>query len=213
MTDNQLWAELALDQVADNLRNGTVQPESTVVHDTTHYHAHSTMKVVDLDVSQQEAETPAITESLTETETAAATVPPTASQTSQPPRRVIVNGPAVEIGRIPVVRVRLDTLDEATQQESQENKTTEADEAQSTNAQPEEGARQTTPQTKKAKKKVSVHGLALAQFKKRSKIGHGWDAWAEQGCFGSHADGSDRASVGASGTRPETRSGDRTAQG
>jgi hypothetical protein len=28
MTDNQLWAELALDQVADNLRNGTVKPES-----------------------------------------------------------------------------------------------------------------------------------------------------------------------------------------
>ncbi len=164
MTDNQLWAELALDQVADNLRNGTVQPESTVVHDTTHYHAHSTMKVVDLDVSQQEAETQAITEALTETETAAATVPPTASQTSQPPRRVIVNGPAVEIGRIPVVRVRLDTLDEATQQESQENKTTEADEAQSTNAQPEEGARQTTPQTKKAKKKK--------QAKKKKRKSH-----------------------------------------
>jgi len=149
MTDNQLWAELALDQVADNLRNGTVQPESTVVHDTTHYHAYSTMKVVDLDVSRQEAETQEITEAATETEREAAAKPATESQTSQPPQRVIVNGPAVEIGRIPVVRVPLETLDEATQQESRKNK---AAEAQSPNAQPEEGVRKTRTQTKKAEK-------------------------------------------------------------
>jgi hypothetical protein len=55
MTGNGLWAELALDQVADNLRNGTVQPESTIVHDTTHYHAYSAMKVVELDPTVAEA--------------------------------------------------------------------------------------------------------------------------------------------------------------
>jgi hypothetical protein len=49
LTDNGLWAELALDQVADNLRSGVVRTESTVVHDTTHYHAYSAMKVVELD--------------------------------------------------------------------------------------------------------------------------------------------------------------------
>ena len=63
MTDNGLWAELALDQVADNLRNGTVRAESTVVHDTTHYHAYSSMKVVELDpaVAQTQATTEAQT--------------------------------------------------------------------------------------------------------------------------------------------------------
>ena len=44
MTENGLWAEVALDQVADNLRSGTMQAESTVVHDTTHYHAYSAIK-------------------------------------------------------------------------------------------------------------------------------------------------------------------------
>ena len=51
MTENGLWSKLALDQVADNLRNGTVRAESTLVHDTTDYHAYSTMKVVELDPS------------------------------------------------------------------------------------------------------------------------------------------------------------------
>ena len=136
MTDNQLWAELALDQVADNLRNGTVKPESTVVHDTTHYHAYSTMKVVDLDSSQQEAKAEATTE----------------SQTSQPPHRVTVNGSAVEVARVGVIRVPLDTLDEAAQQAYRENKAAEAAEAPSTKTQPEEDARKTKPHATKKKK-------------------------------------------------------------
>jgi hypothetical protein len=129
-----------------------VQSESTVVHDTTHYHAHSTMKVVDLDVSQQAAETQAISETATETETEAATEPPTESQTSQQPKRVIVNGPAVEIARVAVIRVPLDTLDEATQQAYRENNAAEAAEVQSTDTQPEEDARKTKTKAKKAKK-------------------------------------------------------------
>lgn len=52
MTQNGLWAEAALDRVADNLRDGTVRVESTLVHDTTHYLAYSSMRVIDLpDVS------------------------------------------------------------------------------------------------------------------------------------------------------------------
>ena len=145
MTENELWAELALDQVADNLRNGTVQAESTLVHDTTHYHAYSTMKVVGLDSPQQE----------TETATEAATEPHAASRTSQQPQRVTVGGSAVEIGRVPVVRVPLDTLEEQTQQEYLKNKAAEAAGEQSTdtpsaNAQPQKDAPKA--KTKKAKK-------------------------------------------------------------
>jgi len=43
-----LWGEVALDRVADNLRDGTVRVESTLVHDTTHYLAYSSMRVIDL---------------------------------------------------------------------------------------------------------------------------------------------------------------------
>lgn len=48
MTQNGLWGEAALDRVAANLRDGTVQVESTVVHDTTHYRAYSAMQVIEL---------------------------------------------------------------------------------------------------------------------------------------------------------------------
>jgi hypothetical protein len=48
MTQNGLWGEAALDRVAANLRDGTVQVEATVVHDTTHYRAYSAMQVIEL---------------------------------------------------------------------------------------------------------------------------------------------------------------------
>lgn len=48
MTQNGLWGEIALDRVAANLRDGTVRVESTLVHDTTHYLAYSSMRVIDL---------------------------------------------------------------------------------------------------------------------------------------------------------------------
>jgi len=142
MTESQLWAELALDQVAGNLRKGTVQAESTVVHDTTHYHAYSTMKVVDLDSPQQAPETADV----------ATTEPQAASQTSRQPQRVTVDGPAVEIARVPVVRVPLATLDEQSQEEYRTNKASEEPltDTQSAHAQPKGDAPKT--KTKRAKK-------------------------------------------------------------
>ena len=48
MTDNGSWGDVAVDQVARNLKSGCVQVESIVVHDTTHYPAYSSMQVVEL---------------------------------------------------------------------------------------------------------------------------------------------------------------------
>jgi len=48
MTDNGLWGDVAVDQVARNLKSGCIQVESTLVHDTTHYRAYSGMQVVEL---------------------------------------------------------------------------------------------------------------------------------------------------------------------
>jgi hypothetical protein len=48
MTTNGLWGELALDRVAANLREGNIKTESTLVHDTTHYHAYSSIQVIEL---------------------------------------------------------------------------------------------------------------------------------------------------------------------
>lgn len=103
MTDSGLWAELALGRVADNLRNGVVKAESTVVHDTTHYHAYSQMKVVEPAPS---AAPPA---------TAASAEPESAASTE--PASVTVGGPSVAVGRIQVKRVPLHTLCEAAQAE------------------------------------------------------------------------------------------------
>lgn len=89
MTEHGLWEELALRRVAENLRSGVIQPESTVVHDTTHYHAHSQMKVVDVDRNAAPSET--------------TTTPP--SQDAEAIKRVTLNGPAVTIGRVQVKRV------------------------------------------------------------------------------------------------------------
>ena len=148
MTENGLWAELALDQVADNLRNGTVRAESTIVHDTTHYHAYSTMKVVAL------APTVAATPTQVATETSSATE----VRASQQPNRVTVGGPAVVVGRVPVVRVRLDTLDDEAQRAYWTNKSAEMADAQSAElpssaTQPQESGRKAKAKTKtKAKK-------------------------------------------------------------
>ena len=56
MTDSGLWGEAAVDQVARNLKTGRIQAESTVVHDTTHYHAYSGMQVVELPQAGEPAE-------------------------------------------------------------------------------------------------------------------------------------------------------------
>ena len=48
MSDNGLWGEAAVGQVAKNLEEGFIKLEPTLVHDTTHYQAFSSMQVVDL---------------------------------------------------------------------------------------------------------------------------------------------------------------------
>lgn len=48
MSNTGLWGDAAVRQVAKNLREGIVKLEPTLVHDTTHYQAFSSMRVVDL---------------------------------------------------------------------------------------------------------------------------------------------------------------------
>ena len=48
MTDRGLWDQAAVQRVAANLKAKIVEVRSTAVHDTTHYHAHSTRTGVDL---------------------------------------------------------------------------------------------------------------------------------------------------------------------
>jgi len=53
MSDHGLWGEAAVGQVAKNLKEGFIKLESTLVHDTTHYQAFSSMRVVDLSGDEQ----------------------------------------------------------------------------------------------------------------------------------------------------------------
>jgi len=135
MRDNGLWEELALQQVADNLRNGVVKPEPVIIHDTTHYHAFSEMKVVELDPpvvetpvveivekSSSTTQTPAVNS--TETSTGASTESEPVS--SDKPKPVAVGGPSVAIGRIKVKRVPLESLDEEKQAEYWRNREAQA---------------------------------------------------------------------------------------
>jgi hypothetical protein len=55
MSVHGLWGEAAVGQVAKNLREGVIKVESTLVHDTTHYEAFSSMQVIDLPEDQDPA--------------------------------------------------------------------------------------------------------------------------------------------------------------
>jgi len=66
MTDNGLWGDAAVDQVTRNLTTGRIQAESTVVHDTTHYHAFSGMQVVELPQAGEPSENASATPPATE---------------------------------------------------------------------------------------------------------------------------------------------------
>jgi len=46
MTDNGLWSVCKWDEIRANLQSGLIQPESELVHDTTHYDAYSSFEVV-----------------------------------------------------------------------------------------------------------------------------------------------------------------------
>jgi hypothetical protein len=95
MTANGLWEELAIDRVAANLREGQIEMEDTLVHDTTHYHAYSSKQMVELP-------TPSHADAR---RTAASGEDSPAAQTSQPVARVKVDGVPVVVGRAKVVRV------------------------------------------------------------------------------------------------------------
>ena len=88
MTAAGLWEELALDRVAANLREGKIQVEATLVHDTTHYHAYSSMHVIELPEAVEEPSAPA------DKATAA----------------VNVDGKPVAVARVEVVRVPVDQI-------------------------------------------------------------------------------------------------------
>jgi hypothetical protein len=97
MTANGLWEELAVDRVAANLREGKVEMEDTLAHDTTHYHAYSSKQMVELAApfDAEARQTPASNEDS----------PVPASQSSQPVPAVKVGGGPVAVGRIEVVQV------------------------------------------------------------------------------------------------------------
>jgi hypothetical protein len=59
MTAAGLWEELALDRVAANLREGKIKAEETLVHDTTHYYAYSSMQAIELPEVAKEPSAPA----------------------------------------------------------------------------------------------------------------------------------------------------------
>jgi len=59
MTANGLWEEAALKRVAENLRTGAVRAGATLVHDTTHYRAYSSMQTVEIP-EDDGAEKPAV---------------------------------------------------------------------------------------------------------------------------------------------------------
>jgi hypothetical protein len=65
MTDSGLWSDVAVDQVARNLKSGCIQVESTVVHDTTHYPAFSGMQVVELPQAVEPSENANATQPVT----------------------------------------------------------------------------------------------------------------------------------------------------
>jgi hypothetical protein len=97
MTANGLWGEVALNRVAANLREGKIEMEDTLVHDTTHYHAYSSKQMVELPTSSHGDASQATSSS--EDSTASAT------PTRQPVTVVQVGGGPVVVGRIEVARV------------------------------------------------------------------------------------------------------------
>jgi hypothetical protein len=97
MTDNGLWEELAVDRVATNLREGKIKMEATLVHDTTHYHAYSSMQMVDLPPSA-DADDP-------EKPASCQNSPVPATQPNRAVGAVKVGGEPVAVARVEVARV------------------------------------------------------------------------------------------------------------
>ena len=109
MTDAGLWEELALDRVAANLREGKLQTEDTLVHDTTHYHADSAMKVVDL--PEADGQPTAADDKTTPDDKT-----PAGNKTMSADDTVVVklNDPPVVVARVEVIRVPVNQIGKAT---------------------------------------------------------------------------------------------------
>jgi hypothetical protein len=131
MTANGLWEEVALNRVAANLKEGKIEKEDTLVHDTTHYHAFSSKQMVELSASSDS--------DIRETSASNDDSPASATQASQPVPVVQVGGGPVVVGRVEVARVpagqpplgRASTVAESAG--SPGDKTSAADTAVSTN--------------------------------------------------------------------------------
>jgi uncharacterized glyoxalase superfamily protein PhnB len=89
MTAAGLWEELALDRVAANLREGKIKEEATLVHDTTHYHAYSSMKAIELPKTAEK---------------------PTAPTDKVTPTVVKVDGKRTVVARVEVARVPVNQI-------------------------------------------------------------------------------------------------------
>lgn len=57
MTQNGLWQKAAKIQVTDNLKKGRLRPDDTLVHDTTHYPAFSSMRTVEVPAKEASPKT------------------------------------------------------------------------------------------------------------------------------------------------------------
>jgi hypothetical protein len=91
MTANGLWEELTMDRVAANLREGRIEREDSLVHDTTHYHAYSSRQMV-------ERPTPSNADAR-QTAASGEDSPAPAAQTCQPVAMVKLDGAPVGVGR------------------------------------------------------------------------------------------------------------------
>lgn len=84
MSNTGLWGDAAVGQVAKNLKEGVVQLESTLVHDTTHYEAFSSMQVLDLPADQDPSPAPEAKPSETNGSTANSTAKKKPKRKSHP---------------------------------------------------------------------------------------------------------------------------------
>jgi len=160
MTAAGLREELALDRVASNLREGKIQTEATLVHDTTHYHAYSAMQVVELPEAAQESS------------------PPTGKSITT----VKTDGKPVAVARVEVARVPVNQIGEPTAvkdspTDSPSGATTETDKPVATRKKAEKQAKTTTGKSgKKGQKKRKSHPRVTknCRCQDRRHCDHAW---------------------------------------
>jgi hypothetical protein len=159
MTANGLWGEVALNRVAANLREGKIEKEDTLVHDTTHYHAYSSKQMVELPASSDSDVDAGKATSSSEDSTAPAT------PTSQPVTVVPVGGGPVVVGRIEVARV---PAGQAPLVRASATATTVSTKNTATAPEETQAARAKSPSAKKAKK----NSPSAKKAKKKKRKSH-----------------------------------------